>query len=186
MIGYLLHDDAGVVFQFMDLTSGTLPPAPEGYRWTPCPAPALNWRPQPDGDGGFTAAPYVAPAEMQLRAAKDDRLQAAGTARDRRIAAGCVSSFGLVDADDQSRTNVLGAVALAQIAKQAGAPFERQWRMYDNAYLTLDADQMIALGIEVGSFVGACYSASFAAKDAIEAAATLEEVAAVDVTAGYP
>lgn len=106
--------------------------------------------------------------------------------RDQRIAAGCTTSFGVADADDVSRANILGAVSMAMIAKGASEAFSIQWRMHDNSYQTFDADQAIQFGVEVGSFINTCYQASFVIKNAIEAATTRADIEAVDITAGYP
>lgn len=139
------------------------------------------------GDPAFAAYDAASGAVVDdLAAVRATRSAAATAYRDRRIASGCTTSFGVADADDVSRANILGAVSMAMIAKGAGDPFSIQWRMHDNSYQTFDADQMIQFGVEVGSFINTCYQASFAVKNAIEAAATRADIEAVDITAGYP
>lgn len=106
--------------------------------------------------------------------------------RDGRVNGGCMTASGPVDSDPVSRGLITGSVSMATIAKAAGAPFATTWRMQDNSYVGLDADAMIAMGVAVGEHVAACYEASFAVKDLIDAAADKAAIEAVDITAGYP
>ena len=58
--------------------------------------------------------------------------------------------------------------------------------MADNSVVPLDADAMIAIGMVVVRFLAACQDAGTAIRTAIGAAATVDNVAAIDITAGYP
>ena len=106
--------------------------------------------------------------------------------RDSRVNGGCLTASGPVDSDPVSRGLITGSVSMATIAKGAGQPFATVWRMQNNSYVTLDADAMIAMGVAVGAHVAACYEASFAVKDLIDAATDKTAIEAVDITAGYP
>lgn len=130
----------------------------------------------PDGAGSWT---------LPLRVARDRRWDIAKVYREVRINGGCATPSGAVDTDAESRNLISGSVVMAQLA---GAAFSTSWRLADNNYVTLDAAAMIALGMAVGRFVAACYLASFAISDALDAAAAIDAaaIAAVDIQAGYP
>jgi hypothetical protein len=99
----------------------------------------------------------------------------------------CESSVGIVQCDPASRDAISTKVTMAMLAKMTGASFSIVWRRTDNTYSdVLDADGMIALGESVEAFMTQCVAAQFAAKDTIDACTTLEEIDAVDVSAGYP
>jgi len=219
MFGFLLHtSDGQTTIQHMDVSheDAALPTPPDGYVWTPCPAPSVDYVAQPDGQGGFVVVPVVIPDDVQLAQAKDARTQEATDFRDGVIGRGVATSFGRADADEASRVNVAGAVQMAMLAEQAYSAwqtahsawearetarggtdpsdpepveppaFSVQWRMFDNSYVTLNAAQMMQFGQEVGVGVDAIYQASFVIKNAIAAAASVTDVNAIDVTAGYP
>jgi hypothetical protein len=105
------------------------------------------------------------------------------TIRDARLAGGCPTPFGPIDTDMISRQNISGAVSMASIAKAAAQPFELRWRFQDNTYVDLDADQMITVGVIVGTYISNVYNTSFTIKDAINAAQTIAELEAIDLEA---
>lgn len=112
--------------------------------------------------------------------------EAARTLRNAAIDAGAPTPFGVVDSDEQARSNVSGAALGALIAKSAGAPYSATWTMLDNSTVTLDADGMIGLGLSVLTHVNACHERARALRTEIEAAADMAELLAIDVTAGWP
>lgn len=110
----------------------------------------------------------------------------AETYREQKIDAGCTTTFGVVDSDESSRSLINGSVTMASLSKSAGLPFSINWRMKNNTYVMLNADEMISMGLQVGHFVSQCFTASFAVKDAISAATTTVAAYAVNLSAGYP
>ncbi|WP_334182044.1 DUF4376 domain-containing protein [Novosphingobium sp.] len=185
MFAYILHSvDCAEQVQFLEMTSGYLPPPPEGYLWTECPTPATSYRISV-ADGQYHAIEYVEDPAVQLATAKRTKLDEVNSYRSCRASVAS-TSFGLVEADETSRTNFNGAVSMARLSQEAGRPFSITWRMFDNSEQVLDAEQIIALGLEVAGYVNACYERSFALKNTIEAVLSLEDLAAVDITAGWP
>lgn len=68
-----------------------------------------------------------------------------------------------------------------------GLPFSKEFTLADNTRLTLDAEQMMAVGDAVVANNQACQDAGNAIRDQIYAPGIDEAgVAAVDITAGYP
>lgn len=90
------------------------------------------------------------------------------------------------DADERSVTRIMGAVQAAQAALAAGAPFSVDWVCADNTIVTLDAQQVIALPEALTQRVYAVHMHARALKADVDAAASLDDLAAIDITAGWP
>jgi hypothetical protein len=134
--------------------------------------------------GKFCGATMVLARTIdQLRSA---RWIEAKAYRDQRMNGGCATPLGQADTDAESRIKISGAVQMAMLAKSAGTPFELIWTMADNTPHPHDADQMIQLGMAVGSYIQACQNAGTTVRAQLEAAGTIEDLQAVDVTTGYP
>ncbi len=103
--------------------------------------------------------------------------------RDQIAAGGADTPSGRVDTTDRSITIIQGLVQLAAIGGEA---FQETFRRADNTDVEVDASAMIGIGIAVGQFIAAVYRRSWDLKTEIDAAATLEELAAIDVAAGWP
>ncbi|HBK92542.1 MAG TPA: hypothetical protein DDZ68_12820 [Parvularcula sp.] len=99
---------------------------------------------------------------------------------------GCMTPKGEVQTDPGSRDLIAGAVQMAMIAKSADAPYLQYWTMADDSDVAHDADEMIAMGLAVGEFVGAAHAHARSLKAAIEAAADAAAILAVDIDAGWP
>lgn len=118
-----------------------------------------------------------------------NRLFIWGLARDQRdehIDGGAMTPFGAVDSDAEARSNITGAATGALIAKVSNLPYSVTWTMLDNSTATLDADGMLAMGLAVLAHVNACHDRARQLRTAIESAATMAELLAIDVTAGWP
>lgn len=118
-----------------------------------------------------------------------NRLAVWHSARDQRdihIDGGAMTPAGLVDSDGESRSNISGAILAAILSKQANQPYEITWTMLDNSTVVLDADEMIGMGLAVLSHVNACHERARVLRVAIEAAADMAELLAIDVTTGWP
>lgn len=105
--------------------------------------------------------------------------------RDFHINNGAPTSFGSVDSDEISRTNISGATIAAVVSKQANTPFSIVWTMQDNSTVTLNADQMIQLGLEVVQYINQMHSVARSYREAIENALSMAELLAIDVTANW-
>lgn len=138
-----------------------------------------------DGDRARWAAEAAEAAGPPLELVKQRAKETVQVARDIRMNGGAPCTIGTIDSDERSRLYVAGAVNMAQIAKAASDPFTIRWRLADNSYVDLDADAMIATGLEVGRFVDACCQVGFNLKDDIDAAADAIEVAAIDIAGAF-
>lgn len=106
--------------------------------------------------------------------------------RNEAIDAGAPTPFGVVDSDEQARSNIPGAALGALIAKSASAPYEVTWTLLDNSTVALDADEMIGMAMAVLTHVNACHERARELRAEIEAAADMAELLAIDVAAGWP
>ncbi|PZQ21163.1 MAG: hypothetical protein DI569_12935 [Sphingopyxis macrogoltabida] len=130
--------------------------------------------------------PYVAPV-VTIAEARAARWEAVKRIRDARIDGGHdVPGIGRFDTDPTSRLNINGAVTGAMMAAAAGAPFSIGWKLADNSVADLDGTQMLMAGQSVLDFVAQCHAVSKAMGLAIDAAETVEAVAAIDIESGWP
>lgn len=94
------------------------------------------------------------------------------------------------------RENVAGAAQLAFMAIAAGAqPDDLRWHggdsdfvwiAEDNSLVSMDAPTVIDFAKALAAHKSACIFNARALKDAIAAAETVEDVAAIDITVGWP
>lgn len=94
--------------------------------------------------------------------------------------------FGVVQVDNKSKQNINGLVTMAMVAKGAGAPFSASFTMADNSQAALNADQMIGLGVAVGTYVKNVHDHATNLREAIDASANIETLEAIDIINGWP
>ena len=87
-----------------------------------------------------------------------------------------------VATDAVSQTKYIGAVVGAQIDPNAVI----NWKMADGTFVPLDASAITAVAMAVRAHVQACFDNEAELKAQIEAASTADEIAAVDLNAGWP
>lgn len=93
---------------------------------------------------------------------------------------------GVVQSDSKSQQNILGLVQMAVLANISAQPFAADFTLADNTVVTLNASQMIGLGVAVGQHVQAVYAQATALRQVIEAAEDHEALDLIDVEAGWP
>jgi hypothetical protein len=76
----------------------------------------------------------------------------------------------------------IGAVVGAQIDPNAVI----NWKMADGTFVTLDAQAITAVAMAVRAHVQACFDNEAQLKAQIEAAATPDEISAVDIGTDWP
>ena len=122
-----------------------------------------------------------------LPPSRDALIERVKTKRDRIEAGGCQTPLGKrAQTDADSQRKISGLVTMAMLAKQAGADFAVGFTFADNATVTLDADQMIALGVTVGRHVAACHAVAIKKRDLIADATTVGDMLTVDIDTGWP
>lgn len=93
--------------------------------------------------------------------------------------------FGKFETDPRSTDNIKAAVAGATASKVLGVPFQRKWKLDDNTYANIGADEVIAVGMTLLDYVSSVYQRSWDLKDLLDAAETVEEVEALQID-GWP
>lgn len=123
----------------------------------------------------------------ELNQAKGEFWSRAKAVRDEHINAGCnVPGIGRFDTDDTSRGNINGAVTGAMLAAQSGTPFQVSWKLADNTVATIDGAGMVEVGVAVLAYVSACHARAQAFGEAIQAASSMTDLLAIDISAGWP
>lgn len=103
-----------------------------------------------------------------------------------KINNGVLTTFGLFDSDETSRTNISGAVLSALMASLAATDFSEEWTLQDDTIVTLTGPEMIQVGNEVMTYISQCHSAARTLRDTINACETLEALEAVSIIEGWP
>ncbi|MDF0543326.1 DUF4376 domain-containing protein [Sphingobium sp. H39-3-25] len=111
---------------------------------------------------------------------------AAKAKRDAIINSGAMTPSGLVDSDEISRSNIAGATMAAMLAQQAGQSFSIEWTLATNDVVTLDAEQMIGVGLATMSHVNSAHDRARALRTEIESATDLVALLTMDLETGWP
>ena len=83
------------------------------------------------------------------------------------------------DSDPLSRSRIQGAAQLATLAKINNQPFSIDWTLADNSVRTLNAQEMIEVGMALGAHINEQHVRARQLREQIEAATTPEQVQAV-------
>lgn len=132
-------------------------------------------------EGGYSDVYTFSRLVPIISDARESKWDEVKIARDFHIEGGCATPLGRIDSDLVSRTNVAGAVSMAQIAMASSTPFSIEWTMEDNSVVIHDGPAMIAAGVAVGTHVNACHRVARSLRDQIEAAQTISEVDSISV-----
>jgi hypothetical protein len=120
----------------------------------------------------------------ELTRARDAKRRALAAQRDTLEFAGVnVPDIGLVGTDPASQRLLTGAAVLAMISASQAQPFSLGWTLKDGVtVVTLDTTGVISTSVAIGVYVSAVYVAHRAALAALDAASTIEEVNAVQIS----
>ena len=184
---WVIEDQDGAIHQVMDDPAVYYPDAPRSAELPRLMNLALErW----DWDAGCIASCF------SPQQARDVMWEQAKEYREERrnaplpVPGILVSDTIVVDCDLESRLTIAAAVQMATLAKGESLPYEITFTDHQNEQHTLNADQVIALGVAVASYHGQCHLASQAIRDQLDAAVaagfTADQILAVDITAGYP
>lgn len=141
-------------------------------------------------DGGFLVAFPPRPAHhtwdwagkcwvVNLPEAQASKWEEIKRARDGAEFGGFTHDGRAYDSDLASVQRISGAVSMAMIAAGAGEPFSKDWTLADNSVVTLSGEEMISVGMALGSHVSDVHATARTLRAQIEAASTLEQVNAI-------
>jgi hypothetical protein len=120
---------------------------------------------------------------IDLTKARADKWAEVKAIRSAKLEGICATPKGVMQCDQESRTNLLGAIADAQIV---GAGYSITWRMADNQFVPHTAAEIAAAGQAVAAYVSAVYARSWTIEAAIAAATTLVAIDAIAISTGWP
>ncbi|WP_305748493.1 DUF4376 domain-containing protein [Leptothrix discophora] len=87
--------------------------------------------------------------------------------------------YGPFQCRAEDRQNITDSILLAQTLTAMSQPVAIQWTLADNSVTTLDAAQMVTVGLLLGQKVQAAHAKARVLRTAIEAATTIAEVEAI-------
>jgi hypothetical protein len=99
--------------------------------------------------------------------------------RDTKTAAGFTSDGVVYDSDPISIGRIGSSVQIATICKAGGAPFIVEWTLKDNTTKTLDADEMIQVGLDCMAFAQVIFAQGVDYREQINAATTQAQLDAI-------
>ena len=154
---------------------------------------AIDWQPQPinaEFTAWFSATRYASLLADARERKRSARLQAMETAREQ----GFEYNGYTVASDTRSQILILGTANRARAALADGsqaaldafsATLGDGWRATTGTVVATDAAAIIAMETALGIHIATCDAIGQTKKAAIEAAETLVDLQAIDVTAGY-
>lgn len=98
----------------------------------------------------------------------------------------CVTPVGTVKIDRDSKVNINGALSLCKLLEETSTAFSLKFTLADGSRVTLDNTTVRQLAGAVGQYVASVYDHAASLLDALDAAATLDDLNAIDITAGWP
>ena len=146
---------------------------------------------------GDRAATEEEIAAYEMEKARTSKLTAIEAAFDARVVAGMPYGEKVLQIRDGDRGNITAVFgrAMAYVGQEA-APVPGvvitwpeggyPWRMLDDTYVLLSPTAFIDMAQQAADFYGAIFYVSRTMKDAAVAASSAEDLAAIDITAGWP
>jgi hypothetical protein len=148
-------------------------------------AQAIAWLTSPAGS--FPSAEIVADEEFEFRSRQIVMLRRVKATRNALWIGIATTSAGPVNIDMTSRDNMQGLVNMFTIAEEMGEPIATvSYTMADNTDQDFTAAEFKALALEVGLFVNAAHQRKRVLDGEIASAATVAELEAIDIDAGWP
>lgn len=173
---WAFYRPSGVIQFVSDMQDHMVPTAPEGF------GGVIELPPGVDGSAHHVAGGVLVPGLLDDRTVeqrKADRWEAMKLARAAAIDAPLVTPFGTFDSGPADRQNITDAVLLAKTLAEQGQSVAIAFTLANNGTVTLDAAQMVQVGLLLGAKVQAAHARGREVRAAIDAAATAEQVEAV-------
>lgn len=105
--------------------------------------------------------------------------------RDAKLPVITIAGVGVFDADDTSRSNMLGKLQSFALLG-ANAPATVTWKLHDNSFVTLARADFESACLQVLAAIEAIYQASFTLEAQVNAAGDTATLNAIDINSGWP
>jgi hypothetical protein len=115
-----------------------------------------------------------------LQEHKDAKWELIKQSREAAFNAPLTTPYGTFDSDAESRTRITDAVLMAQTLAGMGQPAAIDFTLADNSVVTLDATQMVTVGLLLGAKIQAAFATGRSLRTAIYAATTVVQVQAIN------
>ena len=184
MLGFVLYDPADPEGHRTLEVGHTmqLPEAPEDSVWVEVPLPACEW-----GATLENGEVIVIPRPVPLALARHRRWEEAKALYHLRLSSGFeIHDIGRVQTDPESREAIKSLYDKATMMIAAGLPWSTSFKNQANVLVPVTAEQIVGIYAAVLDFGGACFTAKEAVGEALAGAMTVDQIAAIDITAGYP
>lgn len=129
--------------------------------------------------GSFEGGTVIDPEAASLAAHKTRKWAAMKAKRDEVEFGTFVSGGNVYNATSQSQARIQGAALMATNALAAGVPFSKEWTLANDTVVTLNATQMLQVGMDMAAHISAAHEQGRVLRTAIDAATSIEEVDAV-------
>lgn len=136
----------------------------------------LTWKKNPPQGFIFKMPERCLVDSRSLQEAKDQKWKEIKQIRSQKENATFIFDNKEFQAD---KTHITGAVQLAIMAKTAGQNFTIDWTLFNNEVISLNADQMIAIGMALGTYISNLYDQARQLRILIENCSTVQEVDSV-------
>lgn len=117
--------------------------------------------------------------QPNLEAAKAAKWEQMKAARNKEECGGFVWDLSTFDSNPISQSRIQGSSQMADIKKRNAEPFAVDWTLADNSVRTLNADQMIAVGMAMGQHITGVHEKARQRRATITNATSVAEVEAV-------
>lgn len=118
-------------------------------------------------------------AETDMEKAKRQKYMEIKRSRDQQEFSTFTFEGNTYDCNQISQQRIGQAAQGAMFAISVGAPFTQDWTLKDNSVVTFDAQQMIGVALAMGAHVSLAHERGRMLREQLEAALTVEDVAAV-------
>ena len=168
----------GVVISTGSCADGTQLSAVDGL------TPVVLSGPLPPGQWKWVSGPLQAytpspPPPPLLADAQSAQWNLIKQAREAAFDAPLTTPYGVFDSDAVSRGRITDAVLMAQTLASMSQPVAIDFTLADNSVVTLDASQMVTVGLLLGAKIQAAFGTGRTLRAAIYAASTVSEVEAI-------
>jgi hypothetical protein len=135
--------------------------------------------PQPTPDYIFEWNTHTWTDPRTIEQVRLDQWEVIKASRSVTLTSPLITPYGTFDADPASQKNITDAIALMQVLEATGSPQTVEFTLADNTVVMLTTQQMIEVGVLLGTRTQGIYSTSRALREQLEYATTIQEVQSV-------
>jgi hypothetical protein len=132
---------------------------------------------------GLERVPDPEPEPMSLSQLKTQKIDQIREIRQFHELKGITVGGAPIRTDDKSQSKLTGAVTYLTLAPSVETI---NWEAIPGVFVALTREQIMGTGLAVGAHIQACFDRSKELTISINAAPTIQDVNAIDITSGWP